>query len=79
MGWLLHLQVTMVTVAYMAKTFGIKATIVIPNNAPQAKIKAMEGYGAEIVLAGPMSNERLDMAQKSHGKGDIFTFLPMTI
>lgn len=51
-------------VAYMAKTFGIKATIVIPNNAPQAKIKAMEGYGAEIVLVGPMSNERLDMAQK---------------
>ena len=65
MGWLRtssgnHGQ----AVASMAKTFGIKATIVIPNNAPQAKIKAMEGYEAEIVLVGPMSNERLDMAQK---------------
>lgn len=60
-------------VASMAKTFGIKATIVIPNNAPQAKIKAMEGYGAEVVLVGPMSNERLEMAQKiSRERGYIY-------
>ena len=48
MGWLLHLSNHGQAVAYMAKTFGIKATI-DSNNAPQAKIKAMEGYGAEIV------------------------------
>lgn len=49
-------------VAYMGKVFNIKATIVIPNNAPQAKIKAIKAYGAEIVMVGPESSERLEKA-----------------
>ena len=51
-------------VAAMAKTFGINAKIVIPNNAPQAKVKAIASYGAEIVTVGPKSSERIEMAQK---------------
>lgn len=39
-------------VAYAAKMFGIKATIVMPEAAPIAKIQATEGYGAKVVLAG---------------------------
>ncbi|MDK2824375.1 MAG: threo-3-hydroxy-L-aspartate ammonia-lyase [Clostridia bacterium] len=50
-------------VAYMAKALSIKSIIVIPNNAPEAKIKAIKAYGAEIVMVGPKSNERLEMAK----------------
>lgn len=39
-------------VAYSAKRFCIPATIVMPKAAPIAKIKATEGYGAKVVLAG---------------------------
>jgi threonine dehydratase len=39
--------------ALSAQMQGIKATIVMPNNAPQAKIDAVQGYGAEIVFCEP--------------------------
>lgn len=39
-------------VAYAAKMAGIPATIVMPEAAPIAKVKATEGYGARVVLAG---------------------------
>ncbi|NLT95237.1 MAG: pyridoxal-phosphate dependent enzyme, partial [Clostridia bacterium] len=51
-------------VAYIAKAKKLKATVVIPNTAPQAKIKAIEAYGAEIVMVGPKSTERLEMAAR---------------
>lgn len=37
--------------AYAALTFGAQATIVMPQDAPQAKIDAVRGYGGEIVFA----------------------------
>lgn len=39
-------------VACAAKKFGIPATIVMPKNAPIAKVQATEGYGAKVVLSG---------------------------
>ena len=39
-------------VAYAAALLGIKAKIVMPKNAPIAKVSATEGYGAEAVLHG---------------------------
>lgn len=39
-------------VAFSANKFGIPATIVMPKAAPIAKVKATEGYGAKVVLAG---------------------------
>ena len=51
-------------VAFMAKAYNIKATIVIPNTAPQAKIKAIRAYGAEIIMVGPKSSERIETAQR---------------
>ena len=39
-------------VSYMAQQLGVKATIVMPENAPKAKIAGAKGYGAEVVLAG---------------------------
>jgi threonine dehydratase len=45
-------------VAYAARALGVKAVIVMPNNAPAIKREATESLGAEIVLVGPGSTER---------------------
>jgi threonine dehydratase len=37
-------------VAWAARTLGVKATIVAPENAPRAKLDKIEGLGGEIVL-----------------------------
>ncbi len=51
-------------VAYAARALGVKATIVMPNNAPEIKRKATAALGAEIVLVGPGSNERMKRAEE---------------
>jgi threonine dehydratase len=45
-------------VAYAARALGVKAVIVMPNNAPAIKREATSALGAEIVLVGPGSAER---------------------
>lgn len=44
-------------VAYAAAAFGIKSTIVMPTTAPQAKVQATKGYGAEVVQYGEVYDE----------------------
>ncbi|MDR2655179.1 MAG: threonine ammonia-lyase [Oscillospiraceae bacterium] len=39
-------------VAYGAASLGIKAAIVMPESTPIAKVKATQGYGAEVILYG---------------------------
>ena len=39
--------------ALAAREQGIKAYIVMPNNSPKVKVKAVEGYGAEITFCEP--------------------------
>jgi threonine dehydratase len=45
-------------VAYAARALGVKAAIVMPNNAPLIKREATAALGADIVLVGPGSTER---------------------
>lgn len=45
-------------VAYAARALGVKAIIVMPNNAPAIKREATAKMGAEIVFVGPGSSER---------------------
>jgi threonine dehydratase len=45
-------------VAYAARALGVKAVIVMPNNAPAIKREATAALGAEVVLVGPGSSER---------------------
>ena len=45
-------------VAYAARAMGVKAVIVMPDNAPEIKKIATKALGAEIVLVGPASSER---------------------
>jgi threonine dehydratase len=51
-------------VAYAARALGVKAVIVMPNNAPAIKREATAGMGAEIVFVGPGSDERMAKAQE---------------
>jgi threonine dehydratase len=46
-------------VAYAARALGVKAVIVIPENAPRIKIEKTKDYGAEVVLVGNSSEERI--------------------
>ena len=57
-------------VAYAARALGVKAIIVMPENAPKNKIAATGALGAEIVLVGPASEERRLRAEElaaAHG------------
>jgi len=51
-------------VAYAARSLGVKAVIVMPNNAPAIKREATSKLGAEIVLVGPGSDERKAKAEE---------------
>lgn len=62
-------------VAYAARAFGIKAVVVMPNNAPRMKADATRGLGAEVVYVGPASSERQRKAEElsaQHG----YTMVP---
>jgi threonine dehydratase len=51
-------------VAYAARAMGVKAVIVMPDNAPEVKKAATVALGAEIVLVGPASSERKIKAEE---------------
>jgi len=57
-------------VAYAARVLGVKAVVVMPNNAPQVKVASTRGMGAEVVFVGPASSERQTKAEalaQEHG------------
>ncbi|HTY42008.1 MAG TPA: pyridoxal-phosphate dependent enzyme [Thermoanaerobaculia bacterium] len=51
-------------VALVSKLLGIRATVVMPTDAPQAKIDATRGYGAEVVLYDRATQSRDDLAEE---------------
>lgn len=56
--------------ALAAKIAGIKAVIVMPENAPQVKVNATRGYGAEMVVCGSKPGDREEAVKpliKKHG------------
>jgi len=44
-------------VAFVAKMMGIKATVVVPENAPKIKVERCRAFGAELVLKGANYDE----------------------
>jgi threonine dehydratase len=57
-------------VSYVAKLVGTNATIVVPTNAVEEKVKAIEEYGAKLVKHGLFHDERFSKAveiQKNTG------------
>ncbi len=51
-------------VAYAAKIYGVKATIVMPTSTPIIKINRTKSYGAEVVLYGNVYDEACEYAKK---------------
>ena len=61
-------------VAYAAKCFGVKATIVMPTTTPLIKVNRTKSYGAEVVLCGDVYDEACQKAYdlaEEHG----YTFI----
>ncbi len=44
-------------VAYAAKCYGVKATIVMPTTTPLMKVNRTKSYGAEVILSGDVYDE----------------------
>jgi threonine dehydratase len=51
-------------VALVSRLLGIRATVVMPTDAPQAKVDATRGYGAEVVLYDRATQSRDDLAEE---------------
>lgn len=51
-------------VAFAAQQLGVKAVIVMPSNAPEVKLRATRALGAEIVMVGPASEDRIRKAEE---------------
>lgn len=61
-------------VAYAAKCYGARATIVMPTTTPLIKVNRTKGYGAEVVLYGDVYDEACEKAYelaREHG----YTFI----
>src|SRR5690606_28946218 len=50
-------------VAYAASRLGVKAVIVMPSDAPKAKLEGTRRWGAEVIIVGPASAERVARAE----------------
>ena len=50
-------------VALAARLLGIRATIIMPSNAPRAKLDATRGYGAEVILYDAATQVREEVAE----------------
>jgi threonine dehydratase len=51
-------------VALVSRLLGLRATVVMPTDAPQSKIEATRGYGAEVVLYDRATQSRDDLAEQ---------------
>jgi threonine dehydratase len=57
-------------VALASRLLGAKATVVMPADAPAAKRKATEGYGARVVAYDPAREDREEVARRLQADGD---------
>ena len=61
-------------VAYAAKAYGVKATIVMPTTTPLIKVNRTKSYGADVVLYGDVYDESCEYALKLAEENG-FTFI----
>ena len=69
-------------VAYAAKCYGSKATIVMPTTTPLIKVNRTKGYGAEVVLYGDVYDEACAKAYElaeEHGYTFVHPFDDLTV
>jgi len=63
-------------VALVGKMLNISTTIVMPNNAPQIKLKATRGYGAKVVIFDPEETTREEIAKIENKDGVLSLIKP---
>lgn len=63
-------------VAWAAREAGVPATIVVPRSISPAKREAVEDYGAQLVVVGDDSDERLAVAQQLAQQGNLRNIPP---
>ena len=63
-------------VALAAKLLGIKATIVMPQDAPKLKLDATRGYGADVVLYDRYTEDREEVARSIAGDSGVTVVPP---
>src|SRR5580765_2506040 len=51
-------------VAFAARALGVKAVIAMPGTVPKVKLDATRALGAEVVLVGPASEDRIRKAEE---------------
>lgn len=51
-------------VAYAASKIGVKATIILPEDAPSVKINGIKAFGADVILHGYTSPERFEKLEE---------------
>lgn len=69
-------------VAYAAKCYGVKATIVMPTTTPLIKVNRTKNYGANVVLFGDVYDEACEHAYqlaKEHGYTFVHPFDDLTV
>lgn len=69
-------------VAYAAKCYGLKATVVMPTTTPFMKVNRTKGYGADVVLHGDVYDEACNHAYElaaEHGYTFIHPFDDETV
>ena len=63
-------------VSYIAKLIGAKATIVVPTNAVEEKVKAIEEFGATVIKHGLFHDERFEKALEIQRKTEAVLIPP---
>ena len=69
-------------VAYAAKKYGCKATIVMPTTTPLIKVNRTKSYGADVILQGDVYDESFNYAMKlaeEHGYTFVHSFDDPTV
>jgi threonine dehydratase len=62
--------------ALAGRELGIRATIVMPSNAPPVKLAATRGYGAEVVLYDPATQDREAIARQIAAERNLVVIPP---
>ena len=61
-------------VAYAAKIFGVKATVVMPTVTPLMKVNRTKSYGADVILYGDVYDDACELCIKSCTERRIYIY-----
>ncbi|HET9441202.1 MAG TPA: threo-3-hydroxy-L-aspartate ammonia-lyase [Longimicrobiales bacterium] len=63
-------------IALAGRLLDIKTTIIMPGNAPAAKLEATRGYGAEIIVFDPSEQKREELAVEINAERNMIVIPP---